>query len=132
MNDCKETAYFVVNIYDMIPDTAEGSLRSRLNLEKMRILRDTYYLITPENSQSRILSFGYTVVYPMGRTTGHSHDDLEEVYLYIHGRGLMRIDDEFFEIKEGDVVYIPPGKYHVTYNPGTIPLRFIWAMCKVI
>ncbi|MFQ6067487.1 MAG: cupin domain-containing protein, partial [bacterium] len=69
---------------------------------------------------------GYTAVYPEGRTTGHSHNDLEEVYFVICGQGKIVVGEEEFPIKEGDAFYVSPGLYHVTYNTGILPLRILW------
>ena len=130
-DNSKKSRYFMVNIFDFEHDSSEFSLKTVLGFREVRILRETYYLITPENSPSRRLSFGHTIVYPGGRTTGHSHPELEEVYFYIQGRGEMQIDDERFPVREGDAVYIPAGSYHVTYNTGTIPMRFVWALFRI-
>jgi len=123
--------YYLVSVYDQPRDDGEYSLKKVLKLDEIRILRETYYLITPENSNSRRLSFGHTIVYPGGRTTGHVHPELEEIYFYIQGRGRMQIDENTFPVTEGDAVYIPPGSYHVTYNTGNIPMRFAWATFKL-
>jgi mannose-6-phosphate isomerase-like protein (cupin superfamily) len=129
--DKVRTYCYVVNVHELEPDLDENSFRKVLRLGEVKILRETYYLITPENSQSRRLSFGHTIVYPRGRTTGHAHPDLEEIYFYIQGRGEMQIDNDIFPVKEGDAVYIPAGSYHVTYNTGIVPIRFVWATFKL-
>ena len=72
---------YLVNIEDMKPDKDEPSLRHTVKDRQSEILRDTYFLIDPERSPSKNLKMGYTIVYPTGRTTGHAHDDMEEVYL---------------------------------------------------
>jgi len=130
-HDKIKMGYYVVSIHELEPDLDENSFRKVLQLDEVKVLRETYYLITPEKSPSKRLSFGHTIVYPRGRTTGHAHPDLEEIYFYIQGRGEMQIDDDKFPVKEGDAVYIPAGSYHVTYNTGIIPIRFIWATFKL-
>ena len=45
---------------------------------------------------------GYTTIYPTGTTTGHAHDEREEVYFVISGEGIMVIGEEQFPIKAGD------------------------------
>jgi mannose-6-phosphate isomerase-like protein (cupin superfamily) len=130
--DKVRTCCYVVNVHELEPDLDENSFRKVLRLEEVRILRETYYLITPKNSPSKRLSFGHTIVYPEGRTTGHAHPDLEEIYFYVQGRGEMQIDNDRFPVKEGDAVYIPAGSYHVTYNTGVVPIRFVWATFKLI
>jgi len=129
--EMREWKMHKVNIEDLPPDECERSLRYLAKKKEGEILRDTYFLIDPENSPSQSLKMGYTIVYPEGRTTGHSHDDLEEVYFVISGRGRMIIGEEEFPIKEGDAFYVPPGKYHVTYNAGILPLAILWVTGKV-
>jgi mannose-6-phosphate isomerase-like protein (cupin superfamily) len=121
----------LVNIEDMKPDEDERSLRHAVKGRPSEILRDTYFLIDPETSPSRNLKMGHTTIYPTGRTTGHSHDDMEEVYYVLSGRGRMVIGDDDFPIREGDAFYVPFGAWHVTYNTGIQPLRILWVTGRV-
>jgi mannose-6-phosphate isomerase-like protein (cupin superfamily) len=117
---------YLVNIEDMKPDEDERSLRCMVKDRQREILRDTYFLIDPEKSPSKNLEMGYTIVYPTGRTTGHVHDDMEEVYFILSGKGKMVVGDDEFPIQGGDALYIPFGAFHVTYNTGIDPLKFLW------
>jgi mannose-6-phosphate isomerase-like protein (cupin superfamily) len=42
---------------------------------------------------------------------GHTHTKQEEVYVVLRGRGRMKIDDEIVELREWDVVRMPPGTW---------------------
>ena len=42
---------------------------------------------------------------------GHTHKEQEEVYVVVRGRGRMKLDDEIVEVKEWDVVRVPPGTW---------------------
>src|SRR5207302_8931920 len=42
---------------------------------------------------------------------GHTHKKQEEVYVVVRGRGRMKLDDEIVEVKEWDVVRVPPGTW---------------------
>ena len=120
----------VVNIEDKQPDTDKRSLRHNVSNRESEILRDTYYLIIPEDSTSKNLTMGYTVIYPTGKTTGHAHADMEEVYYILSGKGKMVVDEEEFQIQSGDSFHIPFGKFHVTYNTGNQPLGMVWVTGK--
>lgn len=120
-----------VNLEALEPDEDERSLRYLAKNRKNEILRDTYFLIDPQTSPSQSLKMGLTIVYPTGRTTGHEHGDLEEVYFVLSGRGKMVVGDEEFDIQEGDAFHVPPGKFHVTYNTGIQPLKFLWVTAQV-
>lgn len=121
---------FKTNIHEKQPDTCERSFRYLAQNKKGETLRDTYWLIDPETSPAKVLRLGYTVVYPEGKTTGHSHAE-EEVYFVLSGRGEMEIENERFPIQEGDAFYVEPGRYHVTYNTGVLPLTIIWTTGKI-
>jgi len=116
----------IVNIEDMTPDEDERSLRHAVKDRQSEILRDTYFLIDPDTSPSKNLKMGHTIIYPTGKTTGHSHDDMEEVYYILSGKGKMVVGEDEFPIQAGDAFYVPFGEYHVTYNTGIQPLSILW------
>ena len=121
---------YLVNVEDKTPDLDERSLRHVVKDRGSEILRDTYYLIDTENSPSKNITMGYTVIYPTGKTTGHAHDDMEEVYYILNGKGKMVIGDDEFPVQAGDAFYVPFGEFHVTYNTGNQPLAMVWVTGK--
>jgi mannose-6-phosphate isomerase-like protein (cupin superfamily) len=122
---------YVVNVQDKSPDTDPRSLRDRVKDREKKVLRDTYYLVDPATSPSRRLTMGNTTIYPTGSTTGHSHDDMEEVYYVVSGEGIMVVGEDEYPIKAGDALYVPPGEYHTTIQTGNIPLTVVWVTCKI-
>ena len=42
---------------------------------------------------------------------GHTHVKQEEVYVVVRGSGRMKLDDEIVEVREWDVVRVPPGTW---------------------
>ena len=121
---------YVRNIEDMAPDTCDRSLRYAVGDQKGKTLRDTYFLIDPEECPSRNLKMGMTTVYANGKTTGHEHPDHEEVYFVLQGRGRMVVGDDEYDIKEGDALYVPFGEYHTTHNTGILPLQLLWVTAR--
>ena len=121
---------YQVNVEEKQPDEDKRGLRFVVRNRESEILRDTYYLIDPEHSPSKNLTMGYTVVYPTGKTTGHAHADMEEVYYILTGTGKMIVGGDEFVINAGDAFYIPFGEYHVTYNTGNQPLAMVWVTGK--
>lgn len=122
---------YLVNIEDKAPDEDKRSLRYVVKNRDDETLRDTYFLVDPEDSPSRNLKMGHTIIYPTGKTTGHAHDDMEEVYYVLSGKGTMVVGDDEFPIKQGDAFYVPFGEYHVTYNTGNQPLAILWVTGRV-
>jgi mannose-6-phosphate isomerase-like protein (cupin superfamily) len=62
-----------------------------------------------------------------GTTAAHFHRTTEEVYLFTHGRGRMRLGGEERDVAAGDTVVIAPGVPHKLWNTGTEPLRLLCA-----
>ncbi|CEP66986.1 RmlC-like jelly roll fold [Moorella glycerini] len=122
---------YVVNVQGKNPDEDPRSLRARVANRDKAVLRDTYILIECEKGPSQSLKMGYTVIYPTGTTTGHSHDE-EEVYFVISGEGIMQVGNDKYEIRPGDALYVPPGEFHTTYQKGNIPLTVVWVTGKVV
>ena len=46
----------------------------------------------------------------------HVHSDKEQVYYFTAGRGKMNIDDQLYEVKQGDAVFGPIEKPHQLIN----------------
>ncbi|EGD51179.1 Cupin 2 conserved barrel domain protein [Thermoanaerobacter ethanolicus JW 200] len=122
---------YVVNVNSKEPDVdATRSLRAWVKNREKPTLRDTYWLVDPENSPSRRLKMGYTIIYPTGTTTGHAHDE-EEVYFVVQGEGVMVVGNDEFPIKPGDALYVPPREFHTTRQVGNIPLVVVWVTGKL-
>ncbi|MGI8424259.1 MAG: cupin domain-containing protein [Chloroflexota bacterium] len=50
------------------------------------------------------------------RSDYHQHADAEQLYYVLRGSGQMIVDDEAYPIREGDVIYLPPGVRHRAVN----------------
>ena len=122
---------YLVNIDDKAPDEDKRSLRYVVKDREEETLRDTYFLIDPEDSPSRNLKMGHTIIYPTGKTTGHAHEDMEEVYYILSGKGKMVVGEDEFPVQVGDAFYVPFGEYHVTYNTGNQALAILWVTGRV-
>jgi mannose-6-phosphate isomerase-like protein (cupin superfamily) len=62
---------------------------------------------------------------PGGETEEHYHRASEEIYLFTHGSGRLRLGDEEAGVAAGDAVVIPPGTRHKLWNTGSEPLRLL-------
>lgn len=121
---------YVRNIENMEPDTCDRSLRFAIGNRKGETLRDTYFLIDPDECPSKNLKMGFTTVYANGKTTGHEHPNHEEVYYVLQGRGKMVVGEDEYDIKMGDALYVPFGEFHSTYNTGILPLQLLWVTAE--
>ena len=86
----------------------------------------TNLLIGEINSGAKEVSIQITDVEPNGMQFLHSHEQ-EQCYYIISGIGLMIIDDQTKEVKEGDAVLIPSNSTHGIKNIGSNKLTYLTA-----
>lgn len=49
-------------------------------------------------------------------TDYHAHDNKEQVYYFVSGKGKMLIDDVEYDVTAGDAVHLPPHERHQVIN----------------
>ena len=76
--------------------------------------------IPSENAKSQSLA---EAVVPAGSATiAHLHHQSEEIYLFTHGSGRMRLGEEEHPVRAGDCIVIPPGVAHKLWADEGQPL----------
>lgn len=55
----------------------------------------------------------------------HTHQQNEEVYIFIQGKGQMQVDEEIFDVQEGSIVRIAPNGVRTWRNNSNEPLLYI-------
>ena len=55
----------------------------------------------------------------------NSHEEMEQLYYILRGRGLMTVAGEQAEVKRGDLVLIPRGAQHAVKNTGAQELSYL-------
>lgn len=77
---------------------------------------EVHLVLTPRVGPRNMgMTFG---VHQPGQGMGpHVHPLSEEILIVYRGTGEMYLKDRWIPVKEGDVVYAPPGIYHGTRNP---------------
>ncbi|MBK26106.1 MAG: cupin [Halobacteriovorax sp.] len=81
-----------------------------------KIVKNNGTYIVIDNTSLQGLVVSKTILHPNKETTGHTHPGQEEVYQFVHGRGVMMVADETFPVRPGDVVLIPDGAFHKVFN----------------
>jgi len=84
---------------------------------------DTY--VVKDNTTLNNLVISSTLLHPGKETTGHIHEGQEEVYFFVSGSGIMKIDDKLHVVKEGDVKLIYDGAFHKVFNDTDKDLYFV-------
>jgi len=82
-------------------------------------------LVRPENADTRLFDHRISCYQPMAYVEPHTHKVQEQIYHVLEGEGLMEIDGERQVVREGHVIYFPPGVEHAIYNTGQVDLRFL-------
>jgi mannose-6-phosphate isomerase-like protein (cupin superfamily) len=76
----------------------------------------------PAWTPARNQSLAEATVPPGAATVAHHHVRAEELYLFLAGRGSMRLGEAERDVGAGDCVVIPPGIVHRLQNTGREPL----------
>lgn len=82
------------------------------------LIRDNEIYKVYDLSELSNLTLSLTELNPQKSTTGHSHDNADEVYVFINGSGSMEIGEKTLEVKGGDVALVPRGNFHKVHNKG--------------
>jgi mannose-6-phosphate isomerase-like protein (cupin superfamily) len=87
----------------------------------------SHFLIDAGDLGSRNLTVTWVDVPPGAEQRAHSHEDAEQVYVIVRGRGRMQVAGDVEEVGEGDLVFIPPATQHGIVNDGTESLVYVSA-----
>jgi len=75
------------------------------------VKQDERYTVR-DNRELKNLIVSSTDLNPNCSTTGHRHVGQEEVYLFVRGKGTIRLDNDIFPVKPGSTVLIEDGVFH--------------------
>jgi mannose-6-phosphate isomerase-like protein (cupin superfamily) len=76
---------------------------------------------------ARNLSITWVDVAPGAEQRSHSHEDSEQIYVIVRGRGRMQVAGDVEEVGEGDLVFIPPATDHGIVNDSSETLVYVTA-----
>jgi mannose-6-phosphate isomerase-like protein (cupin superfamily) len=76
---------------------------------------------------ARNLSVTWVDVPSGAEQRSHSHDESEQVYVVVKGRGKMRVAGDEEQVGEGDLIFIPPSTEHCIVNDGPDLLVYVTA-----
>lgn len=84
-------------------------------------------LLGREQFGSKNLAVTWADCEPGSMQAVHGHPDNEQVYVIVRGRGVMHVGGDMQEVREGTLVFIPPGAAHAIKNASDQPLVFVSA-----
>ncbi len=74
----------------------------------------------PESMKS-FTNFARITIQPGGTNKVHVHNDIEQVYIVLRGKGTVQVGDEKAEVKAGDAIFLPAKIPHGFVNTGDKP-----------
>ena len=81
-------------------------------------------LVKVGDLQSKVQTVNYAWLEPGEYFSPHKHDDCEELYFFLEGKGEMKINDKTFEVKKNDFVVVEKGEWHSLKNLSSKKLFF--------
>ena len=100
-------------------------MKIKLNKTDSKVVHsnETYNVI--DNTSLNGLIVSKTELHAGKETGGHNHSGQEEVYIFVRGSGIMKIDETMHVVKEGDVRLIYDGAFHKVINDNNEELYFV-------
>ena len=89
------------------------------------VIKDNEVYKLKDNTTLNNLVVSSTDMKPHQSTNGHTHAGQEEVYIFVRGSGIMKIDETMHVVKEGDVRLIYDGAFHKVINDNNEELYFV-------
>mgnify|MGYP000998034567 CR=1 FL=1 len=80
-----------------------------------------------KHGRSKFHSLAIMILQPGLSSDPHAHEIAEESFLVIRGNGVMKVNEDSFEVGVGDCVFVEPGERHTLVNTGTEPLECVLA-----
>ncbi len=87
--------------------------------------RDWFYLLGPQNSQSKNLVFGLAEFPGETLAEAHTHETEEEIIYILSGEGAVIAGQQESRLEPGVAVFIPPGLPHQIRVDGAEPLKLV-------
>lgn len=97
----------------------------RIGPPHQRVIR---HLVASWNMGAKHLWLGTSSVDPGFTSNPHAHEEQEEVFYCVAGRGKIRVDEEEFPLEPGAVVFVPPKCVHQLINEGDEVLKVVSAV----
>jgi mannose-6-phosphate isomerase-like protein (cupin superfamily) len=97
----------------------------RIGPPHQRVIR---HLVAPWTMGSQHLWLGTSSVDPGFTSNAHAHEDQEEVFYCVSGRGRIKVDDEEMPLEPGVVVFVAPKSIHQLINDGDEILKVVSAV----
>lgn len=89
-----------------------------------KLIRDNKIYKVYDLPKLEDIEISLTELHPRQSTTGHSHKEIDEVYIFVKGKGVMENGKKTIKVKAGDMVPVKAGNFHRVHNKGERTLSF--------
>ena len=87
---------------------------------------ESFQLLNPENSESKRITLTKVVVQPGSVQMRHKHENSEQIWIALKGKGILLLDEDKEELfEEGDVVRFADGNIHGLKNENQEVFEYI-------
>ena len=87
---------------------------------------ESFQLLNPENSESKRITLTKVVVQPGSVQMRHKHENSEQIWIALKGKGFLLLDEDKEELfEEGDVVRFADGDIHGLKNENQEVFEYI-------
>jgi quercetin dioxygenase-like cupin family protein len=86
------------------------------------------HLAAPWNMGTTKVHLATSAVDPGFTSNAHAHDDQEEVFYCVSGKGKIKVDDEEYDVEPGGVVFCPINSVHQLINTGNDVFKCVSAV----
>ncbi len=85
------------------------------------------FLIDRGNCNSERTTAGLYWLAPGCEGSPDGHPSSDEIYYVVEGTGSLRLDDDQYEVEQGQAIFVPAGVRHTSRNTGDRPLCYFFA-----
>ena len=82
-------------------------------------------LLRHEDVSSQLMFLNEVYVAPGERLETHEHENMEEIFYFLDGKGIMQVGKDTQPVTAGDRVIVPIKTVHILENTGAAEMKFI-------
>jgi mannose-6-phosphate isomerase-like protein (cupin superfamily) len=102
----------VIRVNELAEETVHGTL-------------SVNRIISLGQSKTKLQTFNRAVLPPGQSANAHTHNDCEELFYFLEGKGEVTVGEKTVSISENDVVVVDPGEEHEIKNGSSTDLVYL-------
>lgn len=78
------------------------------------------------------IDWGVLLLLPGDRLGAHYHNEVEETFFFIQGRGKIYVNEVAYDVQTGDVFRLEPGERHDIINDTSEATKMVFIKCPYL